>query len=67
MTVLRQRAEQLTAEANQCIGEEVAFVGQTQVTTQIDPNLPGQENTAFPPTEPPIVSGPPHCTSCTGQ
>src|SRR5215472_16683526 len=26
MTVLRQRAEQLTAEANQCIGEEVAFV-----------------------------------------
>src|ERR1700693_5600484 len=25
MTVLRQRVEQLTAEANQCIGEEMAF------------------------------------------
>ena len=49
--VLRQRAEQLSAEANQCIGEEIAFVGQTQVTTQIDPNLPG-EDTTEPPTEP---------------
>src|SRR5208282_5107119 len=43
MTVLRQRAEQLVAEANQCLGEEVAFVGQTQVTVEIDPNLSGEE------------------------
>jgi hypothetical protein len=50
LTVLRQRVEQLAAEANQCIGEEVAFVGQTQVVAQIDPNLPGSsdENTTFP-------------------
>jgi len=65
MTVLKQRAEQLTAEANQCIGEEIAFVGQTQVTTQVDPNLPGESTTDFPPTEPVVISTPPPSTSPT--
>lgn len=64
LTVLKQRAEQLSAEANQCIGEEIAFVGQTQVTTQIDPNLPGDDTTDFPPAEP-IVVAPPPSTSPT--
>lgn len=45
MTVLRQRAEQLVAEANQCLGEEVAFVGQTQVTTEENPNIPAEGDT----------------------
>jgi len=51
MSVLKQRVDQLASEANQCIGEEVAFVGQTQVVTEIDPNLPGTEddNTSVPP------------------
>jgi hypothetical protein len=57
LTVLRQRAEQLSAEANQCIGEEVAFVGATQVTTTY-PDLPG-DTTDFPPLDNPIVTGPP--------
>jgi hypothetical protein len=65
LTVLRQRAEQLNAEANQCIGEEVAFVGQTQVTTTVDPNLPGGDQTEYPPTDPTLVSAPPACVSCT--
>jgi hypothetical protein len=65
MTVLRQRVEQLTAEANQCIGEEMAFIGQTQTTTTIDPNLPGEDNTAYPSTDPTIVTGPPECSTCT--
>jgi hypothetical protein len=47
MTVLRQRAEQLTAEANQCLGEEVAFVGQTQVSTEVNPNLPVEETAGY--------------------
>ena len=56
---VRQRVEQLTAEANQCIGEEMAFIGQTQVTTTVDPNLGGgEDNTTFPP-ETPIVYEPP--------
>lgn len=64
LTVLRQRAEQLTAEANQCIGEEAAFVGDTKVTTTIDPTLPPSDDTGFPPTDPTLISGPPQCTSC---
>jgi len=58
MTVLRQRAEQLVAEANQCLGEEVAFVGQTQVTVEVIP-LPGEETTAYPGTGYTFISGPP--------
>jgi len=62
----RRRSDQITAEANQCIGEEVAFVGQTQISVVIDPNVPtGGDMTAFPPsditpvpiTPPPPVSG----------
>jgi Spy/CpxP family protein refolding chaperone len=40
LTVLRQRGDQLIAEANQCIGEEAAFIGATTVSTTIDTNLP---------------------------
>ena len=67
LTVLRQRAEQLSAEANQCIGEEVAFVGQTQVTTSVDPTLPPGDMTSYPLTDPTLISGPPACVSCTGM
>jgi hypothetical protein len=59
MTVLRQRAEQLVAEANQCLGEEVAFVGQTQVTMEINMNLPMDDNTLYPDPTGTFISGPP--------
>jgi hypothetical protein len=66
LTVLRQRTEQLGAEANQCIGEEVAFVGQTLVV-MTEANVPGvDETTSFPPTIanlPPLVTIPPAQTS----
>ena len=65
LTVLRQRSEQLNAEANQCIGEEVAFVGATQVTTTQESNLPG-DTTYYPPTDSTLVTSPPQCVSCTG-
>jgi hypothetical protein len=58
LTVLRQRVEQLGAEANQCIGEEIAFVGQSQVTTEVDPNLPGEDTAQFS-TDPTVVAVPP--------
>jgi hypothetical protein len=57
LTAHRQHAEQISAEANQCIGEEVAFVGQTQVTTQIDEILPGDDLVEY--TDPTLVSGTP--------
>lgn len=58
LTVLRQRAEQLIAEANQCIGEDLAFVGQTQVSAEYPP-LPGEDTTQYPPFDPPFVFIPP--------
>jgi hypothetical protein len=64
LTVLRQRSEQLVAEANQCIGEESAFVGDTRTTVQIDPQI-APEETPYPSTDPTLVIGPPQCTSCT--
>jgi hypothetical protein len=39
LTAHRQHAEQVTAEANQCIGEEIAFVGATTTTTEIDNDI----------------------------
>ena len=64
LTVLRQRSEQLVAEANQCIGEEAAFVGDTRTKVTIDPSIPPDE-TPYPSTDPTLVIGPPQCTSCT--
>jgi hypothetical protein len=58
LSVLRQRTEQLIAEANQCIGEEVAFVGQT-VVAMTEANVPSiDDTTSFPPVLPPIVIAP---------
>ena len=53
MTVLSQRTEQLSAEANQCIGEDLAFVGQTQVETQYPAGLPSDDTTQYPATDAP--------------
>jgi hypothetical protein len=64
LTVLRQRADQLTAEANQCIGEESAFVGDTKTVTTVDPSLPGTDETEFPTTDTTIIGEVPKCTSC---
>jgi hypothetical protein len=66
LTEHRRRAGQLTAEANQCIGEEVAFVGQTQVTVQVDNNIPNNDTTVDPNDNPMPVYTPPPCVSCTG-
>lgn len=67
LTVLRQRAEQLTAEANQCIGEEAAFAGETRTTTTIDPSLPSSDDTQYPPVDPTIVPPPPPITASPTQ
>lgn len=40
MQVLRDRVEQLVKEANQCIGEELGFIGESQVTLQVNPDIP---------------------------
>ena len=65
MTVLGQRTQQLTAEANQCIGEDLAFVGQTQVDTEYPQGLPADDTTQYPATDPPFVYVPPISVSPT--
>lgn len=60
--VLNARAKALVAEAQQCIGEETGFVGNQDVLVEIDPNIPGADETDFPEdslvTEPPLVASP---------
>ena len=62
MMVLRDRVDQLTAEANQCIGEEAGFVGETRVVVSVNPDLPKDDPSQYP--ETPIISIPPSCVSC---
>ena len=62
LTVLKQRVEQLVAEANQCIGEEAGFFPETKVTTTIDTNLPTEDPSSYP--DNPLISPPPGCVSC---
>jgi len=59
MHVLRDRVEQLVKEANQCIGEELGFVGESRVSLQVSPDIPDNnpdelgsdpENISEPPT-----------------
>ncbi len=49
ISVLRQRVDTLVSEANQCVGEETGFAGDSDVTVELDPSLPdvsGPENPA---------------------
>jgi hypothetical protein len=40
---LRDRADQIVKEANQCIGEEAGFIGETEVVLSVDPNIPDND------------------------
>jgi hypothetical protein len=62
LSVLRQRGDQLMAEANQCIGQEAGFVGDSAVTSTIDPNLPSEDPSEYPPTD--VFVDVPICASC---
>jgi hypothetical protein len=62
MTVLRQRSEQLTAEANQCIGQEAGFFPTSEVTSTVDPNLPQEDPSKY--TNTVVIIEPPACSSC---
>jgi hypothetical protein len=52
LTVLKERVDALTGEAGQCIGEETGFTGDSELSVQVDPNLPDSETSnAYPPSE----------------
>jgi hypothetical protein len=62
LVVLRQRSDQLTTEANQCIGEEAGFVGQASVTATVDKDLPTEDPSDYPTFG--VTTGIPQCSSC---
>ena len=65
LSVLRQRADQLTAEAQQCIGSEAGFVGDSAVTSQVEPGIPPDPGKFEPPPPGEVgVPEPPSCMSC---
>lgn len=61
--VLNDRVATLVTEANQCIGEETGFIGDQQLTVDVDPNIPETDPSEIP--EDPFVSEPPVLTSPT--
>lgn len=61
--VLRERVQTLVTEAQQCIGEETGFIGESDVTVDIDPALPDTDPSDFP--DDPLVSEPPVLSSPT--
>lgn len=61
LSVLRQRTEQLTGEANQCIGNEVDVLGESSVTATVT-DLPAEDPSEYPDFD--VVIEPPACASC---
>src|SRR5690606_29991535 len=57
IVVLRSRVDTLVAEANQCIGEELGYLGETAVSIDIDPEIPDTDPADFP--QEPIIPGGP--------
>ncbi len=62
LLVFKERVAQLAAEANQCVGVEAGFVGDSTITVDIDPNIPSEDPSEYPIN--PIISVPPGCVSC---
>jgi hypothetical protein len=60
ISVLQERVSEVVAEANQCIGEEEGFIGDSYVKVEIDPTIP-DDPSAFP--EEPLISLPPVLSS----
>jgi hypothetical protein len=65
LTIVNQKVTVLGAEAENCIGEDLSFVGATRVDVEVDPNLPQIDVTSPPvPTLP--IERPQDASSLTG-
>lgn len=62
LDVLRQRVEQLTREASQCIGVDAYFIGESVVSVAVDPSIPEPDTATIPGGQ--LMSAPPICASC---
>jgi hypothetical protein len=62
LSVLYQRAQQLDAEARQCIGKELTFTDESSVQMTVDEELPFEDSSEYP--DPQIFLQEPQCASC---
>lgn len=62
--VLRDRVNTLSAEANQCIGQEAGFVGESAVSFTVDPGIAPDPSTFPDQVLGSVVVDVPACTSC---
>jgi len=62
LTIVNQKVTMLGAEAENCIGEDLSFVGATKVDVEIDPNIPQTDPTQPPLPAIPVVRPPPSST-----
>lgn len=63
LNVLQQRADQISAEANLCIGKEAEIIEtENAISTDIDPGLPQEDPSEYP--HQPVILEPATCTSC---
>ncbi len=54
--VMRNRGREIAAEANFCVGEEIGQVGESDLSMEIDPTLPEDQQLGEPPPEGGIFS-----------
>lgn len=59
LTIVNQKVTMLGAEAENCIGEDLSFVGATKVDVEIDPNIPQTDPTQTPTPSTPTDRPPP--------
>jgi hypothetical protein len=45
LTIINQKVQVLSAEAENCIGEDLSFVGATRIDVDVDPNIPRDDPT----------------------
>jgi len=62
LDVLRQRVEQLTREASQCIGVDAYYIGDSVLSVSVDPSIPEPDTATLPGGM--LMSAPPICASC---
>jgi hypothetical protein len=58
ITLTSQKVQVLGTEAENCIGEDLTFIGQTEVKVEIDPNIPETDPTGDTKPEP-VIERPP--------
>ena len=66
LTIVNQKVLVLGTEAENCIGEDLSFVGTTRINVEIDPNIPQTDVTSPPVGTIDVVTRPPYASPITG-